>query len=359
MSYTRSYNSSVTVSGAKSVSYSYPASEHGGSGSVTVQYSETVPINVNITLNTDPFDESVENAERHVDQLTSSVTAMNIAQCASIHHSGKKISDSVTNGFYRLISSELTTQISENKSQLESRFSLIMEIAKDIAGKHKRMEADMNRLKKHYVEIFSSLDEDCKKRVFAIDKPAFILSRARSKLINEPYFNSGSFSLHEMSDTTSFNNLSTIARLRNQVSKVINVMTYSAMKTRECIRNIETYSKSVKAGKHCISCIPVVFTQQQNLSADSQKIFASECSQFVPAADLVQQNVNRFAASAHAEAWIEFDSFEEKMIEQNFYSFAQKELESSSSSDKQRVYDQIIAMWKSNPIKTLKGADLV
>ncbi|HUH44207.1 MAG TPA: hypothetical protein VLZ44_03465 [Treponemataceae bacterium] len=359
MSYTRSYHSSVTVSGSKSASYSYPASEHGGSGSVSIHYTETVPVNVNITVNTAPFDESVHIAERHVDQLTGAVTTMNAAQCASIHHSGKKISDSITNGFYRLIGSELTTQMSENKSQLESRLVLIIEIAKDIAGKHNRMEADMNRLKKLYAEIFTSLDEDCKKRVLAIDKPAFILSRARSKIINEPYLESGSFSLHEMSDTSSFNNLSTIARLRNQVSKVINVMTYSAMKTKECIRNIETYSKNVKAEKRCISCIPVVFTQQQNLSAESQKIFASECNQFVPAADLVRENVNRFAASAHAEDWIELDTFEEKMIEQSMYSLAQKELESSSSADKQRVYDQIIAMWKSNQIKTLKGADLI
>ncbi|OQA64627.1 MAG: hypothetical protein BWY39_00096 [Spirochaetes bacterium ADurb.Bin269] len=353
MSYTRSYSRSVTVSGSKTASYSYPASEHGGNGSVTIHYTETVPINVNITLDTDPFDRSVENAENHVDQLTGAVVAMNSAQCASIHQSGKKISDSIANGFFRLINSELTTQLSENKSQLESRISLILELAKDITSKHTRMAADMNRLKKHYADVFNGLDEDCKKRVLAIDKPSFILSRARSKLINEPYLKYGAFSLHETADTTSFNNLSTIARLRNQVSKVINVMTYSAMKTQQCMKNIEAFSKNVNAGKDCVLFLPVVFTQQKNLSEGDQKFFSSECSILDSAADIVKQNVNGFVTSVHAETWKNFDDFEGKMIEQSFYSIADNELETSSSADKQRVYDQIIAMWKSNPIKTL------
>lgn len=353
MSYTRRYHNTVTVSGSQSASYSYPASEHGGSGSVTIHYSETVPIDVNITLDTDPFDRSVDNAEKHVDQLTGAVAAMNTAQCASIHHSGKQISDSITNGFYKLVQSEITTQISENKSQIQSRFSLIMELAKDIAGKHTRMAADMNRLKKHYAEIFTGLDDDCKKRVLAIDKTAFMLSRARRQLINEPYLKAGPFSLHEMTDTSSFNNLSTIARLRNQVSKVINIMTFSAMKTQQCIRNIETFSKNVKVTANCVSCIPVIFTEQELLSEKNKKNFDSICSRLFPAADTVHDDVCRFVSGAHAETWKKLDVFEEKMIEQSFFSFAEKELESSSSADKQRIYEQIITMWKSNPIKTI------
>ena len=96
-----------------------------------------------------------------------------------------------------------------------------------------------------------------------------------------------------------------------------------------------------------------LYSLNKNLSEGDQKFFSSECSILDSAADIVKQNVNGFVTSVHAETWKNFDDFEGKMIEQSFYSIADNELETSSSADKQRVYDQIIAMWKSNPIKTL------
>ena len=55
MSYTRTY--SRTVSGSRTVSVSYPASEHGGSRSVTVNID--VPVNINLSVDTRQFDYSV------------------------------------------------------------------------------------------------------------------------------------------------------------------------------------------------------------------------------------------------------------------------------------------------------------
>jgi len=48
MSYSRSYSASIPFSG--SVSYSYPKSDTGGSG--TAHYSGSVPVNVTINVNT-------------------------------------------------------------------------------------------------------------------------------------------------------------------------------------------------------------------------------------------------------------------------------------------------------------------
>lgn len=58
MSYRRSYHESISLSG--SVDVNYPASEHGGS--TTAYWHHTEPISIDITVDTLPFDRSVESA---------------------------------------------------------------------------------------------------------------------------------------------------------------------------------------------------------------------------------------------------------------------------------------------------------
>jgi hypothetical protein len=62
MSYTRRYHEVVT----KTVSVSYPASQNGGSTSVTV----SVPVDVNIHVDTLPFDSSINSCNNTVNTLT-------------------------------------------------------------------------------------------------------------------------------------------------------------------------------------------------------------------------------------------------------------------------------------------------
>ncbi|MGN1101384.1 MAG: hypothetical protein ACI4RG_04270, partial [Huintestinicola sp.] len=99
MSYTRTYSTSVTVYGSESVHY--PASEHGGY--TTVNYQQTVPVDICITVETSPFDNSVRNVGSNVDGLTASVAAMNAANCAAITANAEQISQSLINGFYSLV----------------------------------------------------------------------------------------------------------------------------------------------------------------------------------------------------------------------------------------------------------------
>ncbi len=61
MSYSRKYHETITVRGSKTVTVSYPKSESGGSKTVTVDYVENVPVDVNIHVDTNPFDDSVEH----------------------------------------------------------------------------------------------------------------------------------------------------------------------------------------------------------------------------------------------------------------------------------------------------------
>ena len=59
MSYKRSYHETITVNGSGSKTVSYPKSESGGSMTVTVQYTERVPVDIDISVDTNQFDKSI------------------------------------------------------------------------------------------------------------------------------------------------------------------------------------------------------------------------------------------------------------------------------------------------------------
>lgn len=221
MSYVRSYSASVTVSGHKSVSY--PPSEHGGS--MSVSYSDSVPVNINITVETTPFDNSVHNAKASVDGLTASVGAMNAANCAAIAKNSEKISQSLINGFYNLINNDITVKRSETNSLLQAKIALLQQLSKDVRDKHTRMPDDMERLHSHYAAIFNDLDRDLEKRIRDIDKPAFKLSeKIRGNIILKPYLSIGTATADDIDSQRRMGDGITIARIRHKVSKVISTM---------------------------------------------------------------------------------------------------------------------------------------
>ncbi|MBQ3868173.1 MAG: hypothetical protein II789_06485 [Clostridia bacterium] len=52
-------------------------------------------VQVNILVDTDPFDDSVKGCNHHVDALTGSVVATEAAQVKSIREKGRQIGDTV------------------------------------------------------------------------------------------------------------------------------------------------------------------------------------------------------------------------------------------------------------------------
>ena len=87
MSYSRSYTFSV------SGSISYPASEHGG----TVSYHDSVE--VNLYVDTSPFDRSVRSCGSEVNALTASVAGAAVQMCNTRKQTARLISQSIVNGF--------------------------------------------------------------------------------------------------------------------------------------------------------------------------------------------------------------------------------------------------------------------
>jgi len=182
MSYTRKYHETITVRGSKTVTVHYPKSESGGSKSVTVDYVENVPVDVNIYVDTKPFDDSVENCNTNVNLLTGAVVATEAAQIASIDKNAQKVGKTIVDGFFGYIRSEISQQIAELTQGIESQLMHLRELSKAVVDKKRQMEGDFMRISSRYIKIFDDLNNELSNRIFELDKPTFVFKKELDNL---------------------------------------------------------------------------------------------------------------------------------------------------------------------------------
>ena len=170
MGYRRSFTKRIAVHYSGSVSY--PASQNGGS----VSYSGTAyeDVTVNIDVATEPFEHSVARCNNHVGTLTGAVVATEAAQIASIRENARKVGQTIIDGFFKTVRSEISQQISELSSRINATLVHLQELAKRCVDKQRQMEVDYNRISTRYLKIFDELNSELKNRIFELDRPAFV-----------------------------------------------------------------------------------------------------------------------------------------------------------------------------------------
>ena len=173
MSYRQSFNKTITIHYSGSVSY--PASEHGG----TVHYSGTAyeDVVVNVNVNTNPFERSIDNCNGHIGGLTNSVIITEAAQTAAINKNASKVGNTIINGFFKTVRSEISQQISEISNKIDATLIHLNELSKRCIGKQKQMETDYHRIASRYLKIFDELNSELKNRIYQLDKPTFEIKK--------------------------------------------------------------------------------------------------------------------------------------------------------------------------------------
>ena len=172
MSYTRNYHESIVVQGTESKTVSYPKSESGGSMTVSVNYSQTVPINVNIHVDTNSFDNSISGANGQINLLTGAVVTTEAIHIAAKIKKSKEISHTVVNGFFGLIRSEINQQVTEIKPRIEALFIELGQYQQACMDKKQQLQNDFERISERYSKIFEDLDKELKTRIFNLNRSA-------------------------------------------------------------------------------------------------------------------------------------------------------------------------------------------
>ena len=169
MSYNRNFTQKISIPYSGSVSY--PASQNGGTMSYRGYATDT--LHINIGVDTEPFDESVIQCNNTVNSLTTSVTATESAQIASIAYNAKKIGHTIVDGFFNTIRLEIGQQIMELTTKIEATLIHLRELSRRCTEKQKQMEKDYQNISNRYLRIFEDLNHELSNRIHQLDKPAF------------------------------------------------------------------------------------------------------------------------------------------------------------------------------------------
>lgn len=350
MSYSRSYHNSVQYSG--SVNYSYPASQSGGSGSIS--YSGSVPVDINIEVDTRPFDSSVKGTHAALAGVAGAVTGMEAAQCAAIQKTGQDVSQTAIHGFYTLINSELSQQITECNSMVKSKFALMVEQSKSVSELHDQMNTDFTRIKSRYTSVFANLDEECEKRITALDSTAFTLAnKMRKDLLTTAYTQNAGFAYGQIPEEAVSKITLTVARLRSRVSDVINVFSDSAYKSLRYKMNMDHILGGPSPSGNVQKLEPVVYAEESGVENEESDITCFSPDQ--NCAETVASSVKKALSETQPEKWQNMTDAETEIIDKSFNALAEQFL-SENGADRDRLYSQILSMWKNNRPSTLYSA---
>jgi len=352
MSYSRNYSAEISYSG--SVSVSYPASQSGGS--TTAHYSGTIPVDVTINVDTEPFDNSVHRFNNSVDFLSGTVAAMNAAQCAAIKKTADEISASLINGFFNTINTELSQQIQAYDSEVKAVFGLILEQGKAVTDKKNQMETDYNRISSRYIQLFSDLDTECYKRIYALDKQSFVLSeKVQRQLLSGSSCNTTAANLLGIEEVSSSNTFIFISSINRRVFEVLKTM-HDYINQESIINSlVNSLLFDEKTNENTQLCIPVIWTES-DLPEGSSTINETYMQQYLDPE--MQQGiagkVNKFCNNASELAFTACAESERNLLNREFNILAESNFVDSNDDTQQRVYQTMLSLWQNSELLTIE-----
>ena len=139
----------------------------------TYEVSRTKYIDVNVKVNTTPFDNSVSRCGDHVGTLTGSIIGFKTANVASKVENEKQIVNSVTSGFSSLIEQNLALQNAGIEAEMHALAGELMQQCKELDYKHEVMTKDFNRIKTRYTSLFETITKEMNNRIKQLIKPCF------------------------------------------------------------------------------------------------------------------------------------------------------------------------------------------
>ena len=173
MSYSRTYRQRIAIHYSGYVSY--PASESGGSQYYSGTAYEDVEVDINVDTN--PFDREIRGCNQTVGGLTGAIVATKTAQIAAIHESSRRVGKTIVKGFFDTVRSEISQQIMELSTKVDSTLIHLKTMADRCKEKQTQMQNDYGRITSRYLKTFEDLNHELENRIFELCRQAFIFKR--------------------------------------------------------------------------------------------------------------------------------------------------------------------------------------
>ena len=332
MSYKQTYRAYAHYDGY--VSYSGSVSEGSTSYSGRAYYSGDVPITYTVYVDTDPFDDSIATCNSRVNALNGAVVAMNAAQCAAIEEASDDVSEHVISGFFNVVKSEISQDSARLRNIIISQIALLKDYALRVRHQTETMTSDYNRISSRYVKIFKELDDECRKRVQALDAKAFeISSEITEKQLRLPGMAIGDLITSSTEDCMTVDRIA-LSHLKGNTRDTIADLLENISKDLRFSRNTEriTYQKPC-ADDGEPYYVPVLFCQTDDLSGKRNRCFVNDT--VAHSGEDVCSEVDRFFSESDV-TWAEEGAIDAN-VDREFNTLAEQ------VSDK-RVYDEIMRL---------------
>ncbi len=348
MSYRRNYQASVHYSG--SVSISYPASQSGGSK--TAYYSGNVPVSIAIDVITDPLDDSVQNCNRSLNVLSGSVVALQASQIAAIQQTAREVSQSLIDGFFGTIKTELSQQLQALDAAVKANFALLQEQSKAISAQQKTMETDYNRISSRYTTLFSDLDAECYKRIYALDKQSFTLSdKVQKELLSDTLKHNSALHILEIDEGNASQLFMTVSKLNRKSREVLQTLHEYINHETNIVSLINSYISNLSINEHVVVYAPVIYTEESQLDskADSNAVFSPQYLDNEKKSKIARA-VESFYTQDSKQEWRRMSDSEKELLNKEFVALTESHFEDQTGVVEQRVYNTMLELWKNTQI---------
>jgi hypothetical protein len=345
MSYKRSYHETITVKGSESKTVSYPKSESGGRMTVTVHYTEHVPVNIDINVDTRPFDRSISSANRQVNILTGSVVATEAAHIAAKIKSAEDIATTMVDGFFGLIKSEINQQLTEIKPRVEALIIELLQHQQTCALKKKQLEGDFSRISERYAKIFFDLDKELRNRILLLNQSAVGVHATLTTRVHRSFTDiSSSIATIYNKEGSSLQSMLFATGLKNRALSLINSSKNYLFSERNLSSQLHQILSQVEIEKVVTRQIPVLFFETKNESngRDVQIISSGQ----IPSLKNSKAELQKGFSNA-GNKWKTIDSKSKEYIN-TFLKLELSNQESDSNKINPRVARQIMQLWNND-----------
>lgn len=345
MSYKRSYHETITVNGSESKTVSYPKSESGGSMNVTVHYTEHVPVDIEINVDTNPFDRSISSANRQVNLLTGSVVATEAAQIAAKIQSSENISNTVVDGFFGLIKSEINQQLTEIKPKVEALIIELMQHQQTCGLKKKQLEGDFARISERYAKIFFDLDKELRNRILLLNQSAIGVHGTLTTRVHRSFsdISSGIATIYNK-EVSNLQSMLFATGLKKRALALIGSSKNYLFSEKKLSSSLHQILIPVEIGKVITRQIPVLYFESKNQS-NGNDVDVISSSQIPSLKENKMKLKDGFSNSG--SKWKAVDSKNREQIN-TFLKLELSTNESDSSKINPRVAQQLMQLWNND-----------
>lgn len=338
MSYRRTFSKTIYVHYSGSVSY--PASQSGGTVGYSGTASETV--HVNIDVDTNPFDNSISVCNTNVGLLTGAVVATEAAQISSIRDNARRVGQTIVNGFFKTISSEISQQIMELTTRVDALLVHLRGLAERCVDKQRQMQVDYQRLASRYMKTFDDLNRELENRIYELDRPTFNFKRESDAqaLRSTSDFLVGSTAVTG-SEASALQVRISASKAKHQAYATISCADRFLQVQKQMERTIE---KTTHAGnKVCLYGVPVCYAATEESNGIENKLFYQPSTiSKLPR----QQMIDAFDRTA----WQPLSSNEVDRLRSELSNEVQSRIEGNDRHS-ERVREQIFKMFNASTIK--------